>query len=190
MRPHRRQIGLLLLTFVLTVGALATWAVLQRSEKQTVADGLVPGLAERPKDPQFVPAWQFVNFVDGRQPPPIFGSEVTVVIDGDTRVVTGAQATQRSTWRGSPFDLYAVAAGYTLHDGGQATPARLTMYVDDGHDFVCDGRDLPSRFASTPSLWLGLVPAGHGIQDSCTFLNVFVSHGAIDALVARTLGGA
>lgn len=190
MRPHRRQIGLLLLAFVLIVASLATWAVLQRSEKQTATDGLVTELAERPTDPQFVPAWQFVNFVDGRQPPPNFASEVTVVIDGDTRVVTGAQAAQRATWRGSPFDLYSVAEGYTLDDGGQATPARLTMYVDEGHDFVCGGRDLPSRFASTPSLWFGLVPAGHGISNSCTYLNVFVRHGAIDALVARTSGTA
>jgi hypothetical protein len=186
MRPQRRQIDLLVLASVLIVASLVTWAVWHRSEKQPAAEGPVTGLTERPTDPQFVPAWQFVNFVDGQQPAPLFASHVTVVINGKTRVVTSDQAVQRSTWQGSSLDLYTIAKGYTLREGGQATPPTLTMYVDSGHDFVCGGRDLPSRLPSSPSLWLGLVPAGPGVPASCTFLNVFVSHGTIDALVART----
>jgi hypothetical protein len=186
MRVHRRQIGLIILAALLVVAPLAAWGIAHRSEKPSAASGQVTGLVERPSDPQFLPAWQFVNFVDGREPAPTFAPRVTVVIDGRARVLTGAQAGQRSAWRGSPLDLYAVARGYTLREDGRTMPATLTMYVDSGHDFVCGGQELPSRFESTPSLWLGLEPSSPGIPYSCTFLNVYVSGGRIDALVART----
>jgi hypothetical protein len=186
MRAHRRQIVIIILVGLLVVAPLAAWGFAQRSEKPSAASGQVSGLVDSPSDPRFLPAWQFVNFVDGREPPPTFARRVTVVIDGRTRVLTGAQAGQRSTWRGSPLDLYAVASGYTLREDGRSTPATLSMYVDSGHDFVCGGQELPPRFASTRSLWLGLEPSGPGQLKSCTFLNVFVSGGSIDALVART----
>jgi hypothetical protein len=196
MRADRRPIGLLILVALLVAASLVGWGFGHHSEKpsapsgqakeRSAPSGQVAGLVERPSDPQFLPAWQFVNFVDGRESAPTFAPEVTVVIDGQTRVLTGSQAQQRSTWQGSPLDLYAVAKEYILREGGQATPATLTMYVDSGHDFVCRGRELPPQFRSTPSLWLGLVPSGPGLPASCTFLNVYVTGGSIDVLVART----
>jgi hypothetical protein len=186
MRTHRRRISLTILVAVLVVAPLVALGIAHRSEKPPVASGQVSGLVERPSDPRFLPAWQFVNFVAGRESAPTFAPSVTVVIDGRTRVLTGAQAGQRSTWQGSPLDLYAVANGYTLREDGRTTPATLTMYVDSGDDFVCGGRELPSRFARTPSLWLGLVPYSPGLVSTCTFLNVFVTGGSIDALIART----
>jgi hypothetical protein len=170
VRANRRRIGLSIVVALLVVAPLAVWGIAHHSEKPSAASGgQVTGLVKRPSDPRFLSAWQFVNFVDGRESAPRFAPRVTVVIDGRTRVLTGAEAGQRSTWRGSPFDLYVVARGYTLRADGEATPARLTMYVDSGHDFVCGGQELPPQLRNTRSLWLGLEPSHPGIQSSCTF---------------------
>lgn len=186
MRPQLRAVGTILLVALL-LASVGVWVFARHPVKSPATSGAeVTGLVQRPSNPRFVSAWQFVNFVSGREPAPAFSPRVTLVIDGKTHVLTGTQAKQRSTWRGTPLDLYTVAKGYTLREGGHVTPASLRMFVDSGRDFVCGGQELPPRLRSTPSLWLGLVPSGPGVPGSCTFLNVFVTDGRIDTLVART----
>lgn len=117
--------------------------------------------------------------------------------------MTAAEAADPARWRGTAFDLYAKASTYAR--GFASEPHTMngvrlsaqdvhlnavTMHVDDGHDFVCGGRELPRFYSERPSLWLNLSPPDYGgIPSDCTMLNVFTTNGRIDAVVARTMDG-
>jgi hypothetical protein len=156
---------------------------LESVDRSEAAPGL---LSSPPADDRFRPAWQLVNFADGRQPAPAYDRSVTVVVDGRQQTLTQEAASDRSAWSGSPVNLYRLLDSYTLREGSRSTPPRLEMHIDSGDDFVCGRQQLPPRFRNRQSLWLGLIPPGPGPARPCTFLNVFLSAGRISAVVVRT----
>lgn len=166
-------------------------------------DVSIQALEQPPSRTQFLPAWQFARFAGGRGSAPAFSPTVTVIADGAASSMTADEAADPASWRGTAFDLYAKASSYAT--GFRSRPHTMngvllsaedvhlntvTMHVDDGHDFVCGGQELPEFYAERSSLWLSLSPPDYGgIPSDCTMLNVFITNGRIDAVVARTMDG-
>jgi hypothetical protein len=132
-------------------------------------------------------AWQLLDFANGRRPAPAFASEVTVYVDGQRTVLAGEQAANPRTWStGSALGLLAAASRQKeLREGFTATPV-LRVHTDDGTQFACGGQELPTALSGRQSLWLSIEIPTDGPSMSCTFANVFLDEGRVDALVVRT----